>query len=128
MMGPNARSTQGVKIQVSAIASRGEKSAMSTTRQPSDVSSFRPAGDRQPRPSLRPRMVRRVPLPRTLKLGDTEVSRIGLGTNRLTTTSETVTFIREAVAAGVRHIDTAHLYTGGESEAAIGAALSPIPD
>ena len=48
--------------------------------------------------------------------------RIGLGTNRLTNTPEHVTFIREAVNAGIRHIDTAHLYTGGESEATIGAA------
>ena len=37
-------------------------------------------------------------------------------------TGENVEFIRAAVAAGVRHIDTAHLYTGGDSEAAIGAA------
>ena len=35
-----------------------------------------------------------------------------------------MTFVREAVAAGVRHIDTAHLYTGGESERAIGEALA----
>ena len=48
--------------------------------------------------------------------------RVGLGTNRLTNTPEHVTFVREAVAAGLRHIDTAHLYTGGESEATIGAA------
>jgi aryl-alcohol dehydrogenase-like predicted oxidoreductase len=34
--------------------------------------------------------------------------------------------VKEAVAAGVRHIDTAHLYTGGESEVTLGAALSPI--
>ncbi len=33
-----------------------------------------------------------------------------------------VEFVREAVAAGVRIIDTAHLYSGGESEATIGAA------
>jgi aryl-alcohol dehydrogenase-like predicted oxidoreductase len=57
-------------------------------------------------------------------LADTEVPRIGLGTNRLTNTPEHVAFIREAVAAGLRHIDTAHLYTGGESEAVIGAALA----
>jgi pyridoxine 4-dehydrogenase len=56
----------------------------------------------------------------TLRLADTEVPRIGLGTNRLTT--EHTALIRAAVAAGIRHIDTAHLYTGGESEAAIGAA------
>jgi aryl-alcohol dehydrogenase-like predicted oxidoreductase len=31
--------------------------------------------------------------------------------------------VREAVAAGVSHIDTAHAYTGGESEEMIGAAL-----
>jgi len=48
--------------------------------------------------------------------------RIGLGTNRLTNTPEHVTFIREAVAAGIRHIDTAHLYTGGDSEQAAEAA------
>jgi aryl-alcohol dehydrogenase-like predicted oxidoreductase len=48
--------------------------------------------------------------------------RVGLGTNRLTNTPEHVAFIREAVAAGIRHIDTAHLYTGGESEAVIGWA------
>jgi aryl-alcohol dehydrogenase-like predicted oxidoreductase len=52
------------------------------------------------------------------------VARIGLGTNRLTNTPEHVRFIREAVAAGVRFIDTAHIYTGGESEETIGAALS----
>jgi pyridoxine 4-dehydrogenase len=62
---------------------------------------------------------------RTLTLGDTEVARIGLGTNRLTETRDNVTFIREAVAAGVGLVDTAHLYTGGQSEATIGAALSP---
>jgi aryl-alcohol dehydrogenase-like predicted oxidoreductase len=63
-----------------------------------------------------------------LKLGDTEVTRIGLGTNRLTNTSEHIAFVREAVTAGVSHIDTAHSYTGGESEETIGAALSPLSD
>jgi len=63
-----------------------------------------------------------------LTLGDTEVPRIGLGTNRLRNTPEKVAFLEEAVAAGLRHIDTAHLYTGGESEAVIGEALSPVPD
>jgi pyridoxine 4-dehydrogenase len=60
-----------------------------------------------------------------LRLGDTEVPRIGLGTNRLTNTSEHVALVKEAVAAGLGHIDTAHTYTGGESEETIGAALSP---
>jgi pyridoxine 4-dehydrogenase len=62
------------------------------------------------------------------RLGDVELTRIGLGTNRLRHTPENVAFVREAVAAGVNLIDTAHSYTGGESEATIGAALSPFPD
>jgi pyridoxine 4-dehydrogenase len=57
----------------------------------------------------------------TFPLAGVEVPRVGLGTNRLTT--EHVAFVREAVAAGLRHIDTAHVYTGGESERAIGEAL-----
>ena len=57
------------------------------------------------------------------RLAGVDVPRVGLGTNRLTTASEHVAFVREAVAAGLRHIDTAHLYTGGESERAIAAAL-----
>ncbi len=64
----------------------------------------------------------------TLRLGDVEVSRIGLGTNRLTNTPKNVAFIRDAIAAGVSHIDTAYLYTRGESEKTIGAALNPIPE
>src|SRR3954469_18167613 len=60
----------------------------------------------------------------TVRLAGVEVPRVGLGTNRLTHTPANVTFIREAVAAGLRHIDTAHLYTGGESEQTIGEALA----
>jgi aryl-alcohol dehydrogenase-like predicted oxidoreductase len=63
-----------------------------------------------------------------LKLGDVEVTRTGLGTNRLTNTSEHVSFVHDAVAPGVSHIDTAYAYTGGESEETIGAALSPFAD
>jgi aryl-alcohol dehydrogenase-like predicted oxidoreductase len=59
----------------------------------------------------------------TTTLAGVEVPRIGLGTNRLKHTPEHTDFIRQAVGAGVRHIDTAHLYTGGESERAIGDAL-----
>jgi pyridoxine 4-dehydrogenase len=59
----------------------------------------------------------------TYRLAGVDVPRVGLGTNRLTTASEHVAFVREAVAAGVRHIDTAHLYAGGASERAIGEAL-----
>ena len=60
----------------------------------------------------------------TYRLAGVDVPRIGLGTNRLTTARRHVSFVRDAVAAGVRHIDTAHLYTGGESERAIGEALA----
>jgi len=60
---------------------------------------------------------------RTISLGETEVSRIGLGTNRLTNTPENVEFISAAIDAGLAHIDTAYLYTGGESEPTIGSAL-----
>ena len=63
-----------------------------------------------------------------MKVGDIDVARIGLGTNRLTKTPDNVTFIKAAVAAGVQMIDTAHLYAGGQSEETIGAALSPIPE
>jgi aryl-alcohol dehydrogenase-like predicted oxidoreductase len=59
----------------------------------------------------------------TLRIVGADVPRIGLGTNRLAHRPENVEFIREAVAAGVGLIDTAHLYAGGESEATIGAAL-----
>jgi pyridoxine 4-dehydrogenase len=65
--------------------------------------------------------------PKKLKLGDAEIARIGLGTNRLTNTPTNVAFVKEAVAAGIGLIDTAHTYTGGESEETIGAALSPDP-
>jgi pyridoxine 4-dehydrogenase len=63
-----------------------------------------------------------------LRFGDVEVQRIGLGTNRLRNTPANLAFLREAVAAGLGHVDTAHTYTGGESEETIGAALSPIPE
>lgn len=61
-------------------------------------------------------------------LGGVEIARIGLGTNRLTGSPANVAFVRQAVAAGVRMIDSAHLYTGGQSEQAIGAALDGGPD
>jgi pyridoxine 4-dehydrogenase len=64
---------------------------------------------------------------RTIKLGHAEVARMGLGTNRLTNTAPNVAFIRGVLEAGIGVIDTAHLYTGGESERTIGAALRPLP-
>jgi pyridoxine 4-dehydrogenase len=63
-----------------------------------------------------------------LRLRDAEVNRIGLGTNRLRNTPANVAFVKEAVAAGVGMIDTAHTYTGGASEETIGAALPRDPD
>jgi aryl-alcohol dehydrogenase-like predicted oxidoreductase len=62
----------------------------------------------------------------TFRLAGVDVPRIGLGTNRLSAAPQHVAFIRDAVAAGVRHIDTAHLYTGGESERVIGEALEGV--
>jgi pyridoxine 4-dehydrogenase len=64
---------------------------------------------------------------RSLRLGDVEVPRIGLGTNRLSHTPDHVELVRDAIAAGIRHIDTAHLYAGGESETTIGESLSAGP-
>jgi aryl-alcohol dehydrogenase-like predicted oxidoreductase len=64
----------------------------------------------------------------TLRLGASTLTRIGLGTNRLTDSTENVEFVTQAAAAGVHMIDTAHTYTRGESEETIGRALSPIPE
>ena len=65
---------------------------------------------------------------REITVDDHRVNRIGLGTNRLTDTPENRAFLGAAVDAGVGLIDTAHVYTGGGSERAIGAALAPFPD
>src|SRR5215211_7269210 len=64
----------------------------------------------------------------TVTLGDVELTRIGLGSNRLTDAPENHSFLTAAVEAGVNFIDTAHLYTGGESERTIGGALAPFGD
>src|SRR5258707_2442681 len=62
-----------------------------------------------------------------MKLGDIEVARIGLATNRLTRTRDNIALLKAALAAGLQMIDTAHSYTGGQSEETIGEAISPIP-
>jgi pyridoxine 4-dehydrogenase len=67
-------------------------------------------------------------LPRTVDVGDRQVTRIGLGTNRLTDTPKNRELLARAVEAGVDLIDTAHLYSGGDSERTIGAALAPFQD
>jgi aryl-alcohol dehydrogenase-like predicted oxidoreductase len=63
-----------------------------------------------------------------LTFGETRVARVGLGTNRLTNTPGHQALLREALSAGVNFIDTAYLYTGGDSERTIGAALAPFPE
>ncbi|HEV2217609.1 MAG TPA: aldo/keto reductase [Candidatus Dormibacteraeota bacterium] len=62
-----------------------------------------------------------------MRFAGVEVARIGMGTNRLTNTPANVAFVKAAIASGLQLIDTAHLYTGGQSETTIGAALSPMP-
>ena len=69
-----------------------------------------------------------MPVPRTVRLGDRELTRIGLGTNRLTDTPENIDFLQQAVETELDFVDTAHLYTGGASERAVGTALAPFPD
>ncbi|MCB0875753.1 MAG: aldo/keto reductase [Solirubrobacterales bacterium] len=68
-----------------------------------------------------------VPM-RTFEIAGRTVSRVGLGTNRLTDTDQNREFLRSAVDAGLGFIDTAHLYTDGASEATVGAALAPFPE
>src|SRR5437763_1324996 len=65
---------------------------------------------------------------RKVNVAGTEVARVGLGTNRLTSTAQNHAFLREAVEAGICLIDTAHVYTSGDSERAIGEALAPAPE
>ncbi len=61
----------------------------------------------------------------TIKIGDMTVHRIGLGTNRITDTSEARALLHKAVELGVNFIDTAHRYTNGASEMMIGKTLAP---
>ena len=63
-----------------------------------------------------------------MEIAGTEVARIGLGTNRLTSTPKNQAFLREAIDAGLGLIDTAHVYTSGDSERAVGEGLSPKPE
>jgi pyridoxine 4-dehydrogenase len=65
---------------------------------------------------------------RTLTVAGREVARIGLGTNRLSSTRENHEFLRQVAEAGPVMIDTAHVYTGGDSERTIGEALTPRPE
>ncbi len=63
-----------------------------------------------------------------MRIGGVEITtRIGLGTNRLTSTPQNRALIQATLDLGVQMIDTAHLYTGGQSEETIGIALSSLP-
>lgn len=73
-------------------------------------------------------MSRQPTASKTISVAGVEVARIGLGTNRLRSTPEHHSFLREAVEAGLELIDTAHGYSSGDSERAIGEALSPKPE
>jgi pyridoxine 4-dehydrogenase len=61
----------------------------------------------------------------TIMIGDLNVNRIGLGTNRITDSEEAQILLRSAIDYGVNFIDTAHRYTNGVSETVIGNTLSP---
>ena len=67
-----------------------------------------------------------MPVPRTTTIGTREIRRVGLGTNRLRNAPENHEFLRAVIDAGVQMIDTAHVYTDGDSERAVGEALAPF--
>jgi pyridoxine 4-dehydrogenase len=69
-----------------------------------------------------------VPVRRSLTLAGRDLTRIGLGTNRLRNTPKQREFLRAAAEAGVGMVDTAHVYTSGESERTVGDALGSLPD
>jgi len=61
-------------------------------------------------------------------IGNIKVNRIGLGTNRLTDLKESGELLNKAVQIGINFIDTANIYTKGESEKTIGNTFSPFPE
>lgn len=62
---------------------------------------------------------------KTIQLGEFKLSRLGLGTNRITDTPEARKLLKYAVQAGVQLIDTADAYQNGASESTLGLILSP---
>src|SRR5512147_251019 len=64
----------------------------------------------------------------TISIGDVKIKRVGLGTNRLTENDDTRALLKRAIELGLNFIDTANIYTNGESEKTIGNTLSPFPD
>jgi aryl-alcohol dehydrogenase-like predicted oxidoreductase len=61
----------------------------------------------------------------TITFDGITVNRLGLGTNRIHDNKQGYALLERAVELGINFIDTAHVYAGGESEAAIGNALAP---
>lgn len=59
----------------------------------------------------------------TVRLGDRDVHRLGLGTNRLTDTESGRAVLRRAIELGVDFIDTADIYQSNASETTIGNTL-----
>lgn len=59
--------------------------------------------------------------------GEIEISRIGLGTNRIDQDPESHTILETALDQGVNFIDTADIYTGGVSERVISETISADP-
>ena len=80
--------------------------------------------DRHHESTTMPDMPHPTVLP-TLTLGDTDVTRIGLGTNRLTTRPSTSPSCARRSPPASTTSTPRTSYTGGESEQAIGAALAP---
>lgn len=60
-----------------------------------------------------------------IKLGDIQVNRLGLGTNRISNNDQSRMVLKLAVELGVNFIDTADKY--GQSEEVIGQTLAPYP-
>ncbi len=62
-----------------------------------------------------------------ISIGELQISRIGLGTNRITPIPQATQVLKRAVELGVQFIDTADIYMDHQSEKSIGQALSPYP-
>jgi aryl-alcohol dehydrogenase-like predicted oxidoreductase len=62
-----------------------------------------------------------------IKIGEHEISRIGLGTNRIENDEKSRAILPAALEAGINLIDTADIYTGGASESVIGQTIANDP-
>lgn len=65
------------------------------------------------------------PILEHITIGTTIVSRIGLGTNRISNNIISKNALKKAVELGINFIDTASAYTNGLSEETIGETLPP---